>query len=61
MAQEIYAEYTDKREPYGIDESWLDVTDSVSLKGDGYHIAQEIRSRMKKRAWNYSECRCVIQ
>lgn len=48
MAQEIYAEYTDKREPYGIDESWLDVTDSVSLKGDGYRIAQEIRSRMKK-------------
>ena len=48
MAQEIYAEYIDKREPYGIDESWLDVTDSVSLKGDGYHIAQEIRSRMKK-------------
>ena len=48
MTQEIYAEYTDKREPYGIDESWLDVTDSVSLKGDGYHIAQEISSRMKK-------------
>lgn len=48
MAQEIYAEYTDKREPYGIDESWLDVTDSVSLKGEGYHIAQEISSRMKK-------------
>lgn len=48
MAQEIYAEYTDKREPYGIDESWLDVTDSVSLKGGGYHIAQEISSRMKK-------------
>ena len=48
MAQEIYAEYTDKREPYGIDESWLDVTDSVSLKGDGYHIAQEISSRMKE-------------
>ena len=48
MAQEIYAEYTDKREPYGIDESWLDVTDSVSLIGDGYHIAQEISSRMKK-------------
>ena len=48
MAQEIYAEYTDKREPYGIDESWLDVTDSVSLIGDGYHIAQEISCRMKK-------------
>ena len=48
MAQDIYLEYTDKREPYGIDESWLDVTDSVSLKGDGYHIAQEISNRMKK-------------
>lgn len=48
MAQEIYAEYTDQREPYGIDESWLDVTDSVSIKGDGYQIAQEISSRMKK-------------
>lgn len=48
MAQEIYAEYTDKREPYGIDESWLDVTDSVSIKGDGYHIAKEISNRMKK-------------
>ena len=48
MAQEIYADYTDKREPYGIDESWLDVTDSVSIKGDGYHIAEEISSRMKK-------------
>ena len=48
MAQDIYLEYTDKRELYGIDESWLDVTDSVSLKGDGYHIAQEISNRMKK-------------
>lgn len=48
MAQEIYADYTDNREPYGIDESWLDVTDSATLKGDGFHIAQEISSRMKK-------------
>ena len=48
MAQEVYADYTDKREPYGIDESWLDVTDSATLKGDGFHIAQEISSRMKK-------------
>lgn len=48
MAQEIYADYTDKREPYGIDESWLDVTDSATLKGDGFHIAQEISSRVKK-------------
>ena len=26
MAHEIYAEYTDRQEPYGIDECWLDVT-----------------------------------
>lgn len=47
MAHEIYAEYTDRQEPYGIDESWLDVTDSISIKGDGYRIAQEISNRMK--------------
>ena len=28
MAHEIYAEYTDMQEPYGIDECWLDVTGS---------------------------------
>ncbi|MBP5282799.1 MAG: DNA polymerase IV, partial [Lachnospiraceae bacterium] len=27
MANEIYSEYTDLIEPFGIDESWLDVTD----------------------------------
>lgn len=47
MAHEMYGEYTDLQEAYGIDESWLDVTDSVSLKGDGYRIAQEISNRMK--------------
>ncbi len=47
MAHEIYGEYTDLQEPFGIDESWLDVTDSASLKGDGYKIANEISNRMK--------------
>lgn len=47
MAHEIYAEYTDLQEPYGVDESWLDVTASSSLKGDGYKIAKEISNRMK--------------
>lgn len=32
---------------YGIDECWLDVTGSSSLKGDGLLIAQEISRRMK--------------
>ena len=49
MAHEIYGEYTDLQEAYGIDESWLDVTDSVSIKGDGYKIAQEISNRMKSK------------
>ena len=48
MAHEIYAEYTDLQEAFGIDESWLDVSSSVSLKGDGYKIATEISNRMKK-------------
>ena len=47
MAHEIYSEYTDLQEPYGIDESWLDVTASSSIKGDGYKIAKEISNRMK--------------
>ena len=47
MAHEIYGEYTDLQEPYGIDESWLDVTNSVSIKGDGYKIVAEISNRMK--------------
>ena len=47
MAHEIYSEYTDRQEPYGIDESWLDVTDSATIKGDGLRIATEISRRMK--------------
>lgn len=47
MAREIYAEYTDKIEPYGIDEAWLDVTASSQVKGDGMKIAQEIRERIR--------------
>lgn len=47
MAHEIYSEYTDLQEPYGIDESWLDVSASSSIKGDGYKIAEEISNRMK--------------
>ena len=47
LEHEIYGEYTDRQEPYGIDECWLDVTDSAGIKGDGYKVAQEISSRIK--------------
>ena len=43
----IYAEYTDIIEPFGIDESWLDVTASGRLFGDGYDIAEMIRKRVR--------------
>ncbi len=45
---EIYREYTDLVEPFGIDESWLDVTGSYRLFGDGKTIADEIRRRVKE-------------
>ncbi len=47
LPTEIYRSYTDKVEPFGIDECWLDVTDSVKLFGSGVDIAQKIRQRIK--------------
>ena len=44
----VYARYTDMIEPFGIDESWLDVTASVKLFGDGLKIADKIRNEVKK-------------
>lgn len=47
MAREIYEDYTDQVEPFGLDESWLDVTGSVGLFGDPMTIAREISGRIK--------------
>ena len=46
LAREIYLDYTDQVEPFGIDECWLDVTGS--LRGSGPEIADEIRRRIKR-------------
>ena len=44
----IYEEYTDLVEPFGIDESWLDVTGSLHLfGGDARALADALRARMK--------------
>ena len=44
----IYEQYTDLVEPFGIDESWLDITGSMHLfGGDARQIADEIRQRVK--------------
>jgi len=45
----IYDEYTDLVEPFGIDESWLDVTHTLHLfGGDARALADTLRARMKE-------------
>ncbi len=44
----IYAEYTDEIEPFGIDESWLDVTKSRKAFGTGFEIAETLRRRIRE-------------
>lgn len=43
----IYTQYTDRVESFGIDECWLDVTHSKNLFGDGKTIADTLRERIK--------------
>ena len=45
----IYGQYTDLVEPFGIDESWLDITGSMHLfGGDGKSIADQLRERLRE-------------
>lgn len=48
LCKEIYSEYTDKVENFGLDEAWLDVTGSSLMYGDSIKIAEEIRKRIKR-------------
>lgn len=47
LCREIYSDYTDNIEPFGLDEAWLDVTGSALVHGSGRDIAEEIRYRIK--------------
>ncbi len=47
LVQQIYYRYTDQVEPFGIDECWLDVTNSRRLFGNGTQIAECIRKAVK--------------
>ncbi len=47
LAKNIYNDYTDLIESFGIDECWLDVSGSTRLFGDGKKIAYEIKERIK--------------
>ena len=48
-ARKIYSDYTDKIEPFGIDECWIDITGywRNGKQADGKVIADEIRERVK--------------
>ena len=45
---QIYLEYTDQVEPFSVDESWLDVTASRMLFGEGPAIADMLRRRVRE-------------
>ena len=48
IVRRIYERYTDKVEPFGMDECWLDVTGSLLLYGSGENIANHIRETVKR-------------
>lgn len=47
MAREIYSEYTDLVESFGLDECWLDVSSDVSSERERFLIAEKIREQVK--------------
>ena len=47
LLREMFYEYSDLVEPFGLDEAWIDVTGSTGLFGGGYKIAEQIRRRVK--------------
>ncbi|MCL2165171.1 MAG: DNA polymerase IV, partial [Oscillospiraceae bacterium] len=47
MFRAILHDYSPQIEPFGLDESWVDVTGSLKLFGNGKAIADEIRERVK--------------
>lgn len=48
LAHEIYSRFTDRIEPFGLDECWLDLTGTESIFGDGKHVANELRRLIRK-------------
>lgn len=48
QARRIYEDYTDRVEPFGLDECWLDLTGCEHLHGDGRTVADELRRRIRE-------------
>lgn len=46
-ATRIYSDYSDRIEPFGIDESWIDLTGCVKSFEEAEAVAEEIRKRIK--------------
>ena len=47
MAGAIYGEYTDRIEPFGLDEAWLDISGGGTRQGSGREVDDEIRQRIR--------------
>ena len=47
--RELYYGYTDRVEPFGLDECWLDMTDACSDFDDAARVADSIRQTVKER------------
>lgn len=44
--KDIYREYTDRVESFGLDEAWIDVSESVKIYGSGEVIARKIKNKI---------------
>lgn len=42
--KDIYREYTDQVESFGLDEAWMDLSESTALFGDGRSIARGFKT-----------------
>ena len=48
LARDIYLDYSNRVEPFGLDEAWLDITSRENQKDKGERTAQEIRKRIRE-------------
>ena len=46
--RELYYEYTDRIEPFGIDECWLDISESIPYFGSWQYIVSSLLRRVKE-------------
>lgn len=47
LSRKIYNRYSDQVEAFGLDECWIDVTNSIKILGSGQDIAQKISSEIQ--------------